>query len=67
VLSVLKKLGRTSSVLETKRSGAITAAPASIDYICLTFPLVTPLKPFHPTGSIYHPPLPGEGRMTLTA
>jgi hypothetical protein len=38
-----------------------------MNYIGLTFPLVTPLKPFHPTGSIHYPPLPGEGGMTLAA
>jgi len=42
-------------------------APAHMNYIGLTFLLVTPLKPFHPTGSIHYPPLPGEGGMTLAA
>ena len=31
------------------------------------FYLVAPLKPLHPPHSIYHPALPGEKRMTLTA
>jgi len=36
-------------------------------YSHLVFQLVTPFKPLHLPGSIYHPALSREERMTLTA
>ena len=64
---MLKEVLRSFFEHFEKRSGQSCPLPAPVTLIYLICYLVALLKPFHPSGGVYHSTLTAKKRMALTA